>query len=59
MLSGLLGWKDCSGFASKIRNFARKKKGWMEKLSQTKLSGLKFYYLSLTLRVAFSYWVLH
>ena len=33
VLSGLLGWKDCSGFASKIRNFACKKKGWMETLT--------------------------
>ena len=52
MLSGLLRWKECGVFESKKKGFCMQIR--MDgKLSQAKLSGLKIYYLSLTLRVVF------
>ena len=50
--SGSIRMEGMQHFASKIRKFCMQIR--MDgKLSQTELSSLKFYYLSLTLRVAF------
>ena len=52
MLSGSIRMEGMECFASKIKEFCMQIR-LDGKLSQTELSSLKIYYLSLTLRVAF------